>query len=94
MSDQKEKLHKYVKLISQHKFDEWARGERSLADLIREHHFLATIYKSKIEKAIHQHTAHEFLEIFEDERPDLNFGDEKEVEQRIRTEMEEIENAL
>ncbi|MFW6141166.1 MAG: hypothetical protein ACOC53_01240 [Candidatus Saliniplasma sp.] len=94
MSDEKEKLRKYVKLVSQKKFNEWAKGERSLADLIREHHFLATIYKSKIDEAIHEHTPHQFLEIFEEERPDIDFGDEKQVEQRIRNEMDEIEKAI
>lgn len=94
MSDEKEKLHRYINLINQHKFDEWARGERSLADLVREHHFLASMYKSKIENAIHTHSPHEFLEIFEEERPDIDFGDEKQVEKRIQKEMKEIEHAL
>ncbi|MFO7793265.1 MAG: hypothetical protein R6W73_09875 [Candidatus Saliniplasma sp.] len=94
MSDEEKKLHKYVKLISQHKFDEWARGKRSLADLVKDHHFLASIYKSKIEDVIHHHTPHEFLDIFEKERPDLDFGDEEQVEQRIREEMKEVERAL
>ncbi len=94
MSDERKKLHRYINLINQHKFDEWARGERSLADLVREHHFLASMYKSKIENAIHEHSPHEFLEIFEEERPDIDFGDEEEIEARIREEMKEIEKAL
>ena len=94
MSDEEEKLHQYVKLISQHQFNKWAKGESSLADLVKDHHFLATIYKSKIEHAIHHHTAHEFLNIFEKERPDINFGDEEKVEKRIKKEMKEVESAL
>lgn len=94
MSDEKEKLHEYVKLISQHQFNKWAKGESSLADLVKDHHFLATLYKSKIEHAIHQHTAHEFLNIFEEERLDIDFGDEEKVEKRIKKEMKEVERAL
>ncbi len=94
MSDVEKKLHRYIKLINQDSFDEWAQGEKSLADLVKEHHFLATIYKSKIQKAIHQHTPHEFLEIFEKERPDIDFRSEDDIERRIREEMEEIERAL
>ncbi len=89
-----EKLHRYVNLISQENFDEWAEGRRSLADLVREHHFLASLYKSKIENAIHQHTPHDFLRIFEEERPDIDFGEEEEVLERIEEEMYEIEEAL
>ncbi|MEF8874069.1 MAG: hypothetical protein V5A88_05290 [Candidatus Thermoplasmatota archaeon] len=90
----KEDLHRYVNLISQENFDEWAEGNRSLADLVREHHFLASLYKSKIENAIHQHSPRDFLEIFEEERPDIDFGDEDEVLDRIEDEMHEIEHAL
>ncbi len=90
----KEDLHRYINLINQDDFDKWAEGERSLADLVRQHHFLASLYKSKIEKAIHQHSPHEFLEIFEEERPDIDFRDEEDVEKRIQNEMKEIENAL
>lgn len=89
-----EELHRYINLINQEDFDKWAKGERSLADLVREHHFLASLYKSKIENAIHQHSPHEFLEIFEEERPDIDFRDEEDVEERIRKEMKEIEKAL
>lgn len=90
----KEDLERYINLINQGDFDDWAKGNRSLADLVREHHFLACLYKSKIENAIHEHSPHEFLEIFEEERPDIDFGEEKKVEQRIKREMNEIENAL
>ncbi len=90
----KEDLHRYVNLISQENFDEWAKGNRSLADLVREHHFLASLYKSKIENAIHQHSPRDFLEIFEEERPDIDFGDEEVVLERIEEEMHEIERAL
>ncbi len=94
MSDEKEKLREYVKLIDQQQFDEWAKGKTSLADLVKDHHFLATIYKPKIEHAIHHHTPHEFLDMFEEERPDLDFGDEEQVEERIKQEMNEVERAL
>ncbi len=94
MSDERKKLHRYINLISQKNFDKWAKGERSLADLVREHHFLASLYQSKIEKAIHEHSPHDFLEIFEEERPDIDFGDEEKVEKRIKEEMKEIERAL
>ncbi len=94
MSDEREKIHEYVNLISQNKFDQWARGETSLADLVKDHHFLASIYKPKIEHAIHHHTAHEFLDIFEEERPDIDFGDEEQIEERIKEEMKEVEKAL
>ncbi len=94
MSDEREKLHRYINLINQKNFDKWANGKRSLADLVREHHFLASMYQSKIENAIHKHSPHEFLEIFEEERPDIDFGNEEEVEKRIKEEMKEIESAL
>lgn len=96
MSDKpdKEKLHRYINLISQENFDEWANGNRSLADLVREHHFMASLYKSKIEKTIHQHRPRDFLEIFREERPDIDFGNEEEVIARIEEEMEEVESAL
>ncbi|MFP3871616.1 MAG: hypothetical protein ACLFVL_01905 [Candidatus Aenigmatarchaeota archaeon] len=90
----KEDLHRYVNLISQDNFDEWAKGQRSLADLVREHHFLASLYKSKIENTIHQHDPEDFLEIFQEERPDIDFGDRQKVLDRIEEEMEEIEHAL
>ncbi len=89
-----EDLHRYVNLISQKNFDEWAEGKRSLADLVREHHFLASLYKSKIENAIHEHSPRDFLNIFEEERPDIDFGNEEEVLKRIAEEMKEIEHAL
>lgn len=94
MSDEEEKIHEYANMISQEQFDEWSKGRKSLADLVKHHHFLASLYKSKIENAIHHHTPHEFLDIFEEERPDLDFGDEEQVEERIEEEMEEVERAL
>lgn len=94
MSDEEKKLHEYVKLINQHQFEDWAKGKTSLANLVEDHHFLAAMYKSKIEHAIHHHTPHEFLNIFEDERPDIDFDDEEQVEERIKEEMKKVEKAL
>ncbi|MFW6196957.1 MAG: hypothetical protein ACOC5D_06460 [Thermoplasmatota archaeon] len=94
MSDEEEKLKKYADMINQKQFEEWEEGKISIADLVKKHPFIASLYKSKIENAIHHHTAHQFLYLFEEERPDLDFGDEEEVEERIKEEIKEVESAL
>ena len=80
--------------ISQEQYDDWIEGDYQLSDFVREHKFLAKMFKGRIMQAIEKHTPVQILQELRARRPDLEIRDKEKVIERIEEEIEEIKSML